>query len=52
MSHRIIISSRQAHEEPKPVEFEIDYTPPHDLTPEQVGDKVAKLLKLAEKMQE
>lgn len=62
MSHRIIVSSKAAsdgtgvpvaeHEESQSVTYEITYTPSHDLTPEQVGDKVAKLLKLAAKMNE
>lgn len=61
MSHRIIISSAKAaptsldettDEPASAVEYDITYIPSHSLTPEQVGDKVTKLLKLAGKMAE
>lgn len=59
MSHRIIISSEAVSipegataVETVPVTYHITYTPSHDLTPAQVGNKVEKILKLAAKMNE
>lgn len=57
MSHRIIISSKAApatttEEHTHGVEYEITYTPSHELTDAQVGAQVAKILKKAQSMGE
>lgn len=58
MSHTIIIRGRDsgssagvvATEDGGAAVVEITYTPSHALTPEQQGNKVAKLIRLAEKI--
>lgn len=60
MSHRIIISNKAAsttelvtqNETISTIEYEITYTPSHDLTESQVGNQVERILKLAAKMNE
>ncbi len=57
MSHKIIINNRVS---PTAGEthvhglegYEITYVPSHDLTEAQVGQKVAKLMKIAKKLDE
>lgn len=54
MSHQIIIRGGNYSETNPPeageASVEIIYAPSHDLTPEQQGDNVAKLVKLANKI--
>lgn len=62
MSHRIIITSavtpvtpvsvQSESEQPSSIAVEVTYTPSHDLTPEQVGDRVTKILKKIAQMSE
>lgn len=61
MSHYIIINgvkTRGPHgpllveaSEEEAVSYEIKYTPSHDMTENQVGDAVTKILKLASKIE-
>lgn len=61
MSHYIIINGRKvrvphtelvaSETEEEAVSYEVKYTPSHDMTPEQTGEVVTKLLKLAKKME-
>lgn len=57
MAHRIIVSKKASATETASIhaidiEAEITYTPSHDLTPEQVGDRVTKILKKIDQMGE
>jgi hypothetical protein len=61
VSHYIIINGRKVktgphdrhadHAEEESVSYEIKYTPSHSLPAEQVGRNVAKILKLAAKIE-
>ena len=54
MSHTIIIKGGEYSEGNPPAEgqasVEVHYSPTHGLTPEQQGNKVAKLIKLVNKI--
>ncbi len=59
MSHRIIISSAEdgggdfAEATPAgKVSYNVTYLPPHELTEAQVGQEVARILKLCRKMKD
>jgi hypothetical protein len=52
VSHQIIIRGGKAygHEAESPISAEIIYQVPHDLSPQQVGDEVAKIIKKLDKL--
>ncbi len=62
MSHYIIINGVKykgphgddlvASEPSEVLSYEVKYTPSHDMTPDQVGDVVTKILKLTKKIED
>lgn len=56
MSHRIIISSSIVNVDSSgnattpEIEYSVTYSPSHNMTPAQVGQRVSKILRLCEKL--